>query len=82
MTDKDLTNTIPKPDPSWDYYELWQSLHIAQYKIQSALKLALGQEQANHETDQKVKEILETVVEELEQVIDNDLTAYSNDEVY
>lgn len=82
LTDQSLTNTIPQPDPNWDYYELWQSLHIAQFKIQAGLKLVLGQEQANHDTDQKLKEILETVVEELEQVIDNDLTGYTDDEVY
>lgn len=82
LTDQDLTNNIPQRDPNWDYYEIWQSLHIAKYKIEAGLKLISAQEQADNETDEKLKEILDTVVEELEQVIENDLTNYSDDEIY
>ncbi|WP_414579612.1 hypothetical protein [Anabaena sp. CCY 9402-a] len=80
MADENLD--IPQTDPAWDYYEVWQSLHIAQVKIKSGIKLIFGQEQATHDTDQKLKEILETVVEKLEQVIDDELTGYADDEVY
>lgn len=75
-------NNIPQPDPNWDYYEVWQLLQIAQFKIQTGIKLLLGQEQANNETDQTVKETLETALENLEQVIDNHLTSYTDDEIY
>ncbi|MBD2344186.1 hypothetical protein [Anabaena subtropica] len=82
MTETEIFNNIPQPDPSWDYYEVWQALHLAQSKIKSGVKVILGQEQANHDTDQKLKEILEAVVEELEQVIDHNLSAYADEEIY
>jgi hypothetical protein len=75
-------NNIPDPDPNWDYYEIWKLLHIAQFKIQTSMKLLLSQEQANNDTDQKVKETLETALQNLELVIDKHLTGYTDDEVY
>jgi hypothetical protein len=82
MTETEILNNIPQPDPAWDYYEVWQSLHIAQFKIKNGLQLVLSQEAANHDTDQKLKEILESIVDRLEEIIENDLTGYADDEVY
>lgn len=82
MTETEIFNNIPQPDPAWDYYETWQSLHIAQFKIKNGLKLVLGQEAANHDTDQKLKEILESIVDRLEEILENDLTAYADEEIY
>ncbi|MEH2377306.1 MAG: hypothetical protein V7K27_00110 [Nostoc sp.] len=75
----DIDNT-PQPDPAWDYYEIWQSLHTIKNKIDAGIKLISGEEQADDTTDEKLKEILEPVLEQLERLIENDLTNYSDDD--
>ena len=72
-------DTTPQPDPNWDYYEIWQSLHAIKNKIDTGIKLISDAETANNTTDEKLKEILETALEQLESVIENDLTDYSKD---
>ncbi|MBD2438275.1 hypothetical protein [Nostoc sp. FACHB-110] len=64
------------PDPAWDYYEIWQALHNIKNKIESGIKLIAAEEMANDSTDKKLKGILEPALEQLEAVIENDLTTY------
>ncbi|MEH2151039.1 hypothetical protein [Nostoc sp.] len=70
---------ISQPDPDWDYYEVWQSLHTIKTKIDAGIKLISGEETGDNTTDKKLKEILEPALEQLESVIENDLTDYSED---
>ncbi|MEH1959844.1 MAG: hypothetical protein V7L05_08150 [Nostoc sp.] len=70
---------ISQPDPDWDYYEVWQSLHTIKNKIDAGIKLISGEETADYATDEKLKQILEPALEQLELVIENDLTDYSED---
>ncbi|MHC5827888.1 MAG: hypothetical protein ACYT04_71375 [Nostoc sp.] len=74
-----MTNNQIPPDPSWDYYEVWQSLHTIKNKIDAGIKLISGKETGDNTTDKKLKEILEPALEKLESVIENDLTDYSED---
>lgn len=71
--------TTPQPDPAWDYYEIWQSLQQIKSKIDAGLAFISGEEQADNDSDQKLREILEPVLEQLEGIIENDLTEYSDD---
>ncbi|MHC5613996.1 MAG: hypothetical protein ACYTXA_24130 [Nostoc sp.] len=70
---------ISQPHPDWDYYEIWQSLHTIKNKIDAGIKLISGEELADSTTDEKLKEILEPALEQLESLIENDLTDYSED---
>ncbi|MHC5719151.1 MAG: hypothetical protein ACYTX0_45615 [Nostoc sp.] len=70
---------ISQPDPDWDYYEIWQSLHTIKNKIDAGIKLISGEELADNTTDEKLKEILEPALEQLESLIENDLSDYSED---
>lgn len=70
---------ISQPDPDWDYYEVWQSLHIIRTKIDAGMKFISGEELADNTTDEKLKQILEPALEQLESIIENDLTSYSDD---
>lgn len=70
------SGSIPQtqPDPAWDYHEIWQSLQDIKNKIDAGLKFLAQQELADDSTDAKLKEILTPVLEQLESVIENDLT--------
>ncbi|MHC5828345.1 MAG: hypothetical protein ACYT04_73720 [Nostoc sp.] len=70
---------ISQPDPDWDYYEVWQSLHTIKNKIDAGIKLIPGEELGDNTTDEKLKEILEPALEQLESLIENELTDYSED---
>ena len=78
MSDEENSN-IPQPDPDWDYYEVWQSLHTIKAKIDAGLKFISTKEQADDSIDAKLKEILEPALESLELIIENDLTNYSEE---
>jgi len=67
-------SNIPQPDPAWDYYEIWQSLHTIKDRIDAGIKLLSGEELADDTTDEKLKQILEPALEQLEEVIENHLT--------
>lgn len=74
-------DTTPQPDPDWDYYETWQLLHTIKNKIDAGIKFISAEELADNTSDQKLKKILEPALEQLEEVIENHLTNYSdNDE--
>ena len=64
---------ISQPDPEWDYYEAWQLLHNIKNKIDAALKIMSGEEHAGYASDEKLKNILEPALEQLEDVIENNL---------
>lgn len=66
---------IPQPDPSWDYYEIWQSLHSIKNKIDAGLKFIADQKKPTKATDQQLKEMLAEVVVKLDEIIEFDLTA-------
>lgn len=78
----EITDNFLQPDPAWDYYEIWQALHGVKRKIDAALKLIASEEQADNTTDEKLKETLEPALTELEGIIENDLTNYSDDGDY
>ncbi|MCC5620959.1 hypothetical protein [Nostoc sp. CHAB 5715] len=65
---------ISQPDPEWDYYEAWQLLHDIKNKIDAALKVISGEERAGYASDEKLKEILEPALEQLENVIKNNFS--------
>ncbi|OYD99814.1 hypothetical protein [Nostoc sp. 'Peltigera membranacea cyanobiont' 232] len=73
-------DTTPQPDPDWDYYETWQLLHTIKKKIDAGIKFISGEELADNTTDEKLKQILEPALEQLEEVIENHLTNYSDDD--
>ncbi|MEH2065124.1 MAG: hypothetical protein V7K50_23170 [Nostoc sp.] len=81
LKNQSMTNVvnISQPDPDWDYYETWQSLQTIKTKIEAGIKLISGEETGDTRTDKKLKEILEPALEQLESVIENDLTDYSED---
>ncbi|MEH1909753.1 hypothetical protein [Nostoc sp.] len=62
-----------QPDPDWDYYEAWQLLHDIRNKIDAALNVMSSEERADYTSDEKLKQILEPALEQLENVIDNHL---------
>jgi hypothetical protein len=72
-------DTRPQPDPDWDYYETWQLLHTIKNKIDAGIKFISGEELADNTSDEKLKKILEPALEQLEEVIENHLTNYSDD---
>lgn len=72
-------SNISQPDPSWDYYEIWQSLHIIKNKIDAGIKLISSEEQADDVTDQKLREILEPASDKLVEIIEQDLMDYEKD---
>jgi len=71
MSDQENLN-IPEPDPSWDYYVLWHSLHHIKAKIDAALKIIGNSEDARPEIGYLIRNLLEpasdkftTIVEQL-----------------
>ena len=71
---------ISQPDPDWDYYEVWQSLHTIKTKIDTGIKFISSKETGDNTTDENLKKILQPALEQLESVIENDLTNYSEDD--
>ncbi|MCC5606658.1 hypothetical protein LC612_07620 [Nostoc sp. CHAB 5834] len=49
---------ISHPDPAWDYYILWYSLHHIKAKIDEALQIMNHIEKANPGIDQEIRESL------------------------
>ena len=67
-------SNISQPDPELDYYKIWQLLHDIKNKIDAGLKLISGEKHADYTSDEKLKEILEAALAQLENVIENHLT--------
>ncbi|RCJ16940.1 hypothetical protein A6S26_32055 [Nostoc sp. ATCC 43529] len=60
---------IPQPDPSWDYYIHWHSLHHVQAKISQALNFMRDAEITNVAVDEQLREILDSASDKLIEVI-------------
>lgn len=71
---------IFEPDPSWDYYEIWHTLHGIKARIETSLNLMSKVEKADSQTDEKLTEILEPAFKELEQILDEYLIDYFSEE--
>jgi hypothetical protein len=70
---------IPQPDPSWDYYVLWHSLHHIKAKIEDALKILGVEENAKLTLEREIKKLLDpasdkfiAILEQLPYVDDED----------
>ncbi|MBW4678110.1 MAG: hypothetical protein KME52_30235 [Desmonostoc geniculatum HA4340-LM1] len=64
MNNENLSD-IPQPDPAWDYYPLWHSLHHIKAKINKALEIMNEQEYVNPVTDIEMREILDLASDKL-----------------
>jgi hypothetical protein len=64
-------NNIPQPDPSWDYYILWHSLHHIKAKIDAALGIMMREEYANTGIDIEIKNHLDPASEKLIDIINS-----------
>lgn len=62
-------NQIP-PDPSWDYYPLWNILHGVKNKIDLALKVVSENEYATPELDNQIKEYINLVSDRLTEIVE------------
>ncbi|MBD2202736.1 hypothetical protein H6G33_17815 [Calothrix sp. FACHB-1219] len=77
-----MTNleNIPQPDPSWDYYQIWNSLLAIKSQMDRGLNLIAKVEKADSQIDEKLREILEPALNELEQIMEEDLSDYYSEE--
>jgi hypothetical protein len=62
---------ITHPDPAWDYYPLWHSLHHIKAKIDTALKIMKQQEYVNTVTDIEMREILDLASDKLIEIVNS-----------
>ncbi len=60
---------IPQPDPAWDYYPLWHSLHHIKAKIDVALKLMSEVEITNLALDKQLREMLDSASDKLIEIV-------------
>ncbi len=60
-----------QPDPAWDYYPLWHSLHHIKAKIDAALKIMNKQEYVNPVTDIEMREILDLASDKLIEIVNS-----------
>ncbi len=68
MSDE-ITGNIPQPDPAWDYYPLWHSLHHIKARIDSALKIMSETENANEKTDNQLRKMLDLTSDKLIEIV-------------
>lgn len=68
MTDENLD--IPQPDPAWDYYIIWHSLHHIKAKIDVALKIMKDCEYASSDSDDDIKDELAAASDKLTEIIE------------
>lgn len=67
----EITNNIPQPDPAWDYYILWHSLHHIKAKIDAALNSMKDEEYAKEIVDIEIKSLLCPASDKLIEIIDS-----------
>ncbi|MDZ8108347.1 MAG: hypothetical protein RM338_22365 [Nostoc sp. DedQUE12a] len=65
----EITPNNQEPDPAWDYYPLWHSLHHIKAKIDVALKLISTEEHATIETDKTLRAVLDPPSDKLVSII-------------
>lgn len=61
--------TLPDPDPTWDYSQLYQHLSFAKSALDRAIAVISKQEEANDATDSALLEYLETLQGEASKAI-------------
>ena len=54
-----MNNNILYPDPAWDYYQTWHSLHQIKAKIDAALEFMNGIESSNLKTHESIRSLLQ-----------------------
>lgn len=69
MNNKNLLDS-PQPDPAWDYYILWHSLHHIKAKIDAALKLMCDKEYSTNSIDIQIRELLDQGSNKLIEIVD------------
>ncbi|MEH2115380.1 hypothetical protein [Nostoc sp.] len=68
MSNKEDLN-IPQPDPAWDYYILWHSLHHIKAKVDETLQIMNHIEKATPEIDQEIRQTLVPASNKLIEII-------------
>ncbi|MBH8565000.1 hypothetical protein I8748_22920 [Nostoc sp. CENA67] len=71
MSNSERTNNTWQPDPAWDYYILWHSLHHIKAKIDGALGNIKDEEYAALHVDLDIRKILEPASELLIEIVDS-----------
>jgi hypothetical protein len=61
--------TLPDPDPSWDYSQLYQHLSFAKSALDGAIATVSKEEFASDATDSTLLELLETLQGETSKAI-------------
>lgn len=62
---------ISQPDPTWDYYVTWHSLHHIKAKLDAALKFIQEKEHATPITDKQLRELLDPVSDKLIELVED-----------
>ncbi|MDZ8239709.1 MAG: hypothetical protein RMZ69_21595 [Nostoc sp. ChiQUE01a] len=73
MTQNNLEQNLEtsQPDPAWDYYPLWHSLHHIKAKIDKALEILKEEEFESDEAERDIRHILGPVSNKLIEIVDN-----------
>jgi hypothetical protein len=61
---------IPQPDPAWDYYIAWYSLHHIKAKIDEALIIMNENEKSNPVIDRLIKQSLAPASDKLIEIVE------------
>jgi len=65
----EINDPQPQPDPAWDYYNTWTSLHIAKNQIDQVLTYIKDKEVAYFETDNLLRATIPRVIQTLQKSI-------------
>ncbi len=65
----EITNNISQPDPAWDYYPIWHSLHHIKAKIDVALTVLSEEKYSTPEIDKQLRAILDPPSDKLVELI-------------
>jgi hypothetical protein len=66
-----IDENLPQPDPAWDYYIRWHSLHHIKAKIDAALQIMSSSEEANSEVNDDIKRLLDPASDKLVEIVDS-----------
>ncbi|MEH2372527.1 MAG: hypothetical protein V7K15_05490 [Nostoc sp.] len=53
-----IDTNIPRPDPAWDYYQTWRSLHEIKARIDEALEFMNDIESSTLQADEAIRSLL------------------------
>ncbi|MEH1981397.1 MAG: hypothetical protein V7L27_19375 [Nostoc sp.] len=62
--------SIPHPDPAWDYYIAWYSLHHIKDKIDEALIIMNENEKSTPQIDHLIKQSLAPASDKLIEIVE------------